>query len=152
MVYVFMVYFYLCVLIIDSCCRHLIWGTFIQKRCHSFLFQGIRICSVFYFFVFVLMIQMIGRVLHCKPNGKKHVKNNFFSYIDSKLLTRNLILSFLWGWPLLSHWYLILKCCSTQVCVHAYKLKNKIFHINIYWCIFVLFILFNSTSFFCIQK
>lgn len=66
-------------LITDSCCncRHLIWGTFIQKRCQSFLFQGIHIFSVFYVFIFVLMIQMIGRVVHCKSNGEQHTKSSF---------------------------------------------------------------------------
>lgn len=80
MVSVFMVYFYLCVfLLTDSCCgncRHFIWGTFIHKRSQSFLFQGIHTCLVFYVFIFVLMIQVIGRVVHCKSNGNKHTKSN----------------------------------------------------------------------------
>lgn len=74
-------------LLIDSCfrnCRHLLWGTFFIKDVHHSCFKEYICVSIFYVFIFVLMIQMIGRVVHCKSNGKKHAKTFFFSsYIDS---------------------------------------------------------------------
>lgn len=86
------------VLIIDSCCLHLIWGTFFHKRCQSFLFQGIHFCMVFYFFLIVLMMQVIGQVVHCKSNGNKQQRVTL-SLHRCKMLTIISILLFSWCFP-----------------------------------------------------